>query len=342
MVYKAHLKDFNSLCTPYEQIRAGFIEFALERSRKATPMVIEAKGVKVAAQKVQHAEELLDLENIQGALLTAAGVSDKASKHITSDSENNENGEATEAGDLIREVIVPYADIRRSIIEQFVKEILVPSGTDFIEEFVFRFLLTRGDALGGAMRNIIGALAQKKLTRNIIASLRNADKSFECLLPIKKNIWVKGNSEKYQDYIENAKALTWKSGDEPRTLCFNKKVPIVDKNIDICLFNVLPREVPKVQKNKIAGHYLVLGELKGGIDPAGADEHWKTASTALNRIRDSFPNELQPKTFFLGAAIAKSMAEEIWSDLENGKLHNAANLTIEDQVASLCQWLISI
>ncbi len=26
---------------------------------------------------------------------------------------------------------------------------------------------------------------------------------------------------------------------------------------------------------------LMLGELKGGIDPAGADEHWKTANTVL-------------------------------------------------------------
>jgi len=25
-------------------------------------------------------------------------------------------------------------------------------------------------------------------------------------------------------------------------------------------------------------------ELKGGADPAGSDEHWKTATEALNRI----------------------------------------------------------
>ena len=29
-------------------------------------------------------------------------------------------------------------------------------------------------------------------------------------------------------------------------------------------------------------HYLACGELKGGIDPAGADEHWKTAGKALS------------------------------------------------------------
>lgn len=45
--------------------------------------------------------------------------------------------------------------------------------------------------------------------------------------------------------------------------------------------------------------FLALGELKGGIDPAGADEHWKTARTAIMRISDAFKREgVSPKTFF--------------------------------------------
>lgn len=56
----------------------------------------------------------------------------------------------------------------------------------------------------------------------------------------------------------------------------------------------------------------MLGELKGGIDPAGADEHWKTANTALDRIRNSFANVgYSVKTSFVGAAIANAMAVEI-------------------------------
>jgi type II restriction enzyme len=39
--------------------------------------------------------------------------------------------------------------------------------------------------------------------------------------------------------------------------------------------------------------------LKGGIDPAGADEHWKTAGSALLRIKRAFQAEgLAPATFF--------------------------------------------
>jgi hypothetical protein len=119
-------------------------------------------------------------------------------------------------------------------------------------------------------------------------------------------------------------------------------VPIVNNNIDICLLNCefqkLSKEIIELPKS-----YIALGELKGGIDPAGADEHWKTASKALSRIRESFlAQKCKPRIFFIGAAIEKKMAKEIWSELEIGVLNNAANLTKADQVISLCQWLSNL
>jgi len=83
--------------------------------------------------------------------------------------------------------------------------------------------------------------------------------------------------------------------------------------------------------------------LKGGIDPAGADEHWKTARTALNRIQISFYDlGFAPNLVFIGAAIERKMAEEIWDSLKTGTLANAANLTDEIQLSSITQWLCSI
>ncbi|MDT9191753.1 MAG: AvaI/BsoBI family type II restriction endonuclease [Limnospira sp. PMC 1240.20] len=88
---------------------------------------------------------------------------------------------------------------------------------------------------------------------------------------------------------------------------------------------------------------LALGELKGGIDPAGADEHWKTAQAALNRMRQAlYQVGYSPYIFFVGAAIATRMAAEIWEQLENGTLHNAANLNQENQVASISRWLCDL
>ena len=99
----------------------------------------------------------------------------------------------------------------------------------------------------------------------------------------------------------------------------------------------------KDSKYNAVESYIALGELKGGIDPAGADEHWKTARTALVRIREAFSRvEHSPNIFFIGAAIEKKMATEIWSQLENGILTNAANLNEENQVASISLWLCNL
>lgn len=88
---------------------------------------------------------------------------------------------------------------------------------------------------------------------------------------------------------------------------------------------------------------IMLGELKGGIDPAGADEHWKTANTALERIRTSYAAAGHPiLTSFVGAAIEHAMSVEIFEQLRTGVMTNAANLTNNDQLVDYCNWLIDL
>ncbi|HEY5122423.1 MAG TPA: AvaI/BsoBI family type II restriction endonuclease, partial [Ignavibacteria bacterium] len=126
-----------------------------------------------------------------------------------------------------------------------------------------------------------------------------------------------------------------------RTLLYNMNLSLVKKNIDLILVNGDARNegIKTIRNND----FIALGELKGGIDPAGADEHWKTAHSALNRIRSAFKSlSLTPKTFFVGAAIEKSMASEIFNQLENGELDNACNLNHEEQLFSICNWLINL
>ncbi|MBN1795428.1 MAG: hypothetical protein JW804_02030 [Sedimentisphaerales bacterium] len=40
--YKNHIKSYNDLITPYQATRAGFIEIALEKNRKAITLIINA------------------------------------------------------------------------------------------------------------------------------------------------------------------------------------------------------------------------------------------------------------------------------------------------------------
>lgn len=313
--YRSHLNSSDDLVTTYEATRAGFVALALEKNRKATPYVAEARALQAAAASAKTPADLLKIKGIESGLLTAAGLSDKALNHL-------------------------LPEDKQEAIQGLIKNFLEPAGAKFVEELVFRFLLTRGDTLGGSMRNIGGALAQRKLTRAIISTLTIAGIGYQ---------WQHAKSRKWLDMTDDdadielsLRGLSWQNGTGNRTLIYNLTVPLVKNNVDLCLFNSLPAEV-EASEYKIPETYIALGELKGGIDPAGADEHWKTARTALDRIREAFSKTgVTPHTFFVGAAIEKKMSTEIWEQLESGILSNAANLTNENQVVSISQWLCSL
>ena len=254
------------------------------------------------------------MKKIKSALLAASGVSDKAARHMLEEDKSK-------------------------VMLKFIRNFLEPAGKNFVDELVYRFLLTRGDTLGGSMRNIGGMLAQRKLTTAIISAL-STSKVYYRFLNKKSRKWSPEMGDN-QDITMDVKAISWSHGKVNRTIVYDITVPVVGKNIDICLLNCFHQDLTAA--SKIAENYLALGELKGGIDPAGADEHWKTANTALSRVRTSFAHKnLSPHLFFIGAVIVNDMAAEIWSQLKSGSLKNAANLTNANQVASLCSWLCSL
>jgi len=313
--HRQHLKSSRDLETTYEAIRAGFVALALEKNRRATPYVAEARALKSATSKAKTPQDLLEIPDIQTGLLTAAGVSDKAANYL----------EDADKKDAIAGLIANF---------------LEPAGVNFVEELVFRFLLTRGDTLGGSMRNVGGFMAQCKLTRSIIANLRLAGKAYQWL-PSGASQWA-AMPDDDADIEQDVRGLAWGTDAKSRTLVYNRTVPFVGNNIDLCLLSSAPETLSN-DTFKSGTSYVALGELKGGIDPAGADEHWKTARTALSRIRDAFAKlKVVPHTFFVGAAIEARMATEIWQMLENGTLENAANLTDDDQIASVTRWLCSL
>lgn len=80
--YLQHLKTYEDLITSYEAVRAGFVALALEKNRRATPFVEQARALKIIALTAKNPSELLTIEDIQSALLTAAGISDKAAVHL--------------------------------------------------------------------------------------------------------------------------------------------------------------------------------------------------------------------------------------------------------------------
>ena len=305
-----------SLITSRDETRKGFIDFALEKNRRAQPYISEAKALRHFASKAACPEDLLEMPEIRSALLTASGLSDKAMAYFDEEA-------------------------KTKALHEMIEKFLKPAGNEFADEVVYRFLLIKGDALGGSMRNLIGSLAQKKLVRNFLSVLNVSDTKYRWL-PIRGRAWKERPQDDYESE-NDIKAISWKLRDCDRTLGFNLKMRSVDKNIDICLFSCSPQEYSSGMVLERAELHLMFGELKGGIDPAGADEHWKTANTALERIREAYSRaEHHVMTSFVGAAIERNMAQEMFSQVSSGKLDMAVNLTKDDQIFDYCRWILSI
>lgn len=315
--YQKFITQSQDLVTSREQTRAGFISFALEKNRRSTPYIESAKSFKIYASQAKTPLDLLNIPDIRPSLLAAAGLSDKALKIFSEEDKDQ----------AIRE-----------LIENF----LEPAGEQFVDEAVYRFLLLKGDSLGGSMRNLVGAIAQQKLVRTLLSNISVLGLNYSWINSDSPKVWLPKPLDDC-GIEDKLKAIAWSREGKNRILAFNLTIPIVSKNVDICLFDGMAPEYDQGKIVKTPEKLVMLGELKGGVDPAGADEHWKTANTALVRIRKGCKG-VNPniKTSFIGAAIENSMAQEIWGQLVEGTLNHAANLTVDNQVINYCDWLLSI
>ena len=305
-----------SLITTPEARRSGFLEYALRRNKEAIPFIDKAKALKATLQAhTEQPHDILKIVKIRESLLESAGISVKAKAHLSN------------------------IDKER-LLTDFINQVLIPCGQEYIDEIIYRYLLTSGDALGGKMRNIVGSIANEKLNRFVISQLQIGQTNFS----FATSSGFVDSVEYTLDKAEAIKAIRWQTDTgEQRLLIYNINVPLVSKNIDIVLLNKFTETTKGKNLRAIladTNNYLAIGELKGGIDPAGADEHWKTANTALGRVRTAFNNDLP--LIFIGAAIESAMAAEIFSQYQNGDLANCANLTNDDQLASVCEWLVNL
>lgn len=310
--------SIDDIITSREETRAGFISMALEKNLIATQFVQEARALRALAEQAEMPADLLNMPSVRKGLLAASGLSDKALKFLNEDDE-------TEA---IRDLIATF---------------LEPAGESFAEELVYRFLLTKGDALGGKARNLAGTIGDRRFLQCLVAvlSLGGIEYSWR---DRKTKQWIGGPIDEI--YIEKSlDALHWRVKERDRILLMNTKVPLIDKNVDLVVMNAIPENWKKGDRSLLIqnSRYVALGELKGGVDPAGADEHWKTADTALTRVRKDFQGQrLGPPTFFIGAAVERGMATEIVDQMNKGVLSKVANLTKDEQLVGLCEWLIGL
>lgn len=313
--YLRQIKSAGDLISSEAANRAALSQFLLEKNRRFGSVMGEVRALKALARTARDPEDLLQMRDIESTLLLAAGIPDS-----------------------VQVALEPLA--REMAVRVFVNQGLRPAGDEFIEELVYRFLVNREDVDAATLQETADTVVSSRITQEILATLAiHARTCFWCTDDI--GVWLNCTHDKVG--IEHlVRGLHWSNSRGERTLLYNLKVPIVGNNVDLCLFQGAPTELA-AGGYRAPESYVALGELKGGIDPAGADEHWKTARTALDRIRNNFGKRgATPATFFVGAAIEQKMAQEIWNELQAGTLTHAANLNDAGQLAALAGWLCAL
>lgn len=345
------IDDADKLVTLPEAVVAGFAEQAQVKVEKAFPFTERANELRLALEKVEDINKLMDVSILRNELVAAAGISQKARRYFTDEQ-------------LRLNVEQVFQRIYDRCVTEYTNQGIEAARAAFRAEIVSRFLLTAGATLDGQMRNWTGATAQAKVVEALYAALgRKGIRPQYEEEPIETAVQAGTltNDAPTDTLLEEAEPelqvsrLHWLG----RLLLFNiKPTMLLDDGQEVRLYNIdmvlLTTEPPVSEENlkQDPKRYLACGELKGGIDPAGADEHWKTATTALDRIRMAFVS--CPALFFIGAAIVssdskkrrtkrtRSMAHEIFERLQDGKLTYAANLTNGPQLEALADWLVSI
>ena len=180
-------------------------------------------------------------------------------------------------------------------------------------------------------------LAERKLTLAIMSTLSIAgiqyrwrDRWSSEWLKIQKDLW---------NVAQRATGFSWQKENKTRTLIYDVPIPLIGRTVDLCLFDASPKSLdPSDSKS-----YIAFGKYDGEMEAAAATKNWKIARAELTQIRSVFSLlKCKTQTFFVGAAIKEKMALELWYELQQGALSNAANLNDDMQLASISRWLCNL
>ena len=67
--YSNHITKYEDLITSYNETRAGFISIALEKNRRATPYIEEARVLQNRIKTLLKPEQLISLSEIKNGLI---------------------------------------------------------------------------------------------------------------------------------------------------------------------------------------------------------------------------------------------------------------------------------
>jgi len=198
-----------------------------------------------------------------------------------------------------------------------------------------------GDSLGGTSRNEVGRTAMMRLLNPLVRFLNERD------LLHSVNFSYKGtlDENELEDAGTRRQEVVFSSDTDVERL-LNSFERFRVKYHELILRNgsrlLVDRQLnwqdttgnvhkigPDLHSTAQTQDFVWAAEVKGGADPAGSDEHWKTATQALNRILDASQTTGRPKPAlaFVATILVERVAREAQKWVDEGKLTKVYNLT---------------
>ena len=203
-------------------------------------------------------------------------------------------------------------------------------------------LTNLGESIGGSWRNEVGRLAYAEVMGSLLRHLH--DREYLAAITYDLKGPLTGEAEDDEEKAISKDNVLAAGPDFPRQLETIEANRVVYKRIALRNGNdlLLNRQIEWIdregQSHKIGPDLSAFlpdytltwgGELKGGADPAGSDEHWKTATRAFDRILDATEKtgRPKPKLSFIATILVDRVAREAALWIREGKLTSVYNLT---------------
>lgn len=245
--------------------------------------------------------------------------------------------------------LTPSEEIARNLATYFneITSKLVLAGGVSPYRHIVMMTANLGDSLGGTSRNEVGRIAMTRVIKPLILYLHSKGNLSQILYSLKGQIVVNDGED---DETEGDGAVKRKllkitpQTDIETTLDNFETFRVVYHELEAVngsklLFNrQLKWEADTGEEHKVGpdlhssvgdNDMLWAAELKGGADPAGSDEHWKTATEALDRIirAAEATNRQQPMLSFIATILVDRVAQDAQNWIDQGKLTSVYNLT---------------
>ncbi len=195
-----------------------------------------------------------------------------------------------------------------------------------------------GDALGGVSRNEVGRVAVERLMRPLVARLFRKGSLKRIVYSLKGRPDDDDRAESSQELLasqivdidellrlfeEHRAKYHQVDTSAGNSLLFDRQLRWLDEHNQE--FRIGPDLHSRIGEVDMAWG----AEVKGGADPAGSDEHWKTATEALDRIirAADATGRPQPKLSFVATILVERVARDVEDWINQGKLTTAYNLT---------------